>query len=236
MPELINHVDSFAAKVSDVRAKSLLLGLESDIVVAAYQHESYKYDSRQKAGDVRPSDPREWCREDYEDRIIELTDSILCHRTELLATPVKDYESILEMPNVCPEFVPSLYDMLAHHCIAEINDLADSYSKGNENSAAKQCVAGIYASLLASHEEGSAPFIYSELQRIKGSETTARLQKRSLKPIFSTLPTNTRTLPIPWRFWTIWSTWIQAPGRWLLRARPLHATAIIRASTRCAIS
>lgn len=181
MPELINHVDSFAARVSDVRAKSLLLGLESDIVVAAYQHESYKYDSRQKAGDVRPSDPREWCREDYEDRIIELTDSILCHRTELLATPVKDYESILEMPNVCPEFVPSLYDMLAHHCIAEINDLADSYSKGNENSAAKQCVAGIYASLLASHEEGSAPFIYSELQRIKGSENNSKAAEAELK-------------------------------------------------------
>lgn len=181
MPELINHVDSFAARVSDVRAKSLLLGLESDIVVAAYQHESYKYDSRQKAGDVRPSDPREWCREDYEDRIIELTDSILYHRTELLATPVKDYESILEMPNVCPEFVPSLYDMLAHHCIAEINDLADSYSKGNENSAAKQCVAGIYASLLASHEEGSAPFIYSELQRIKGSENNSKAAEAELK-------------------------------------------------------
>ena len=181
MPELINHVDSFAARVSDVRAKSLLLGLESDIVVAAYQHESYKYDSRQKAGDVRPSDPREWCREDYEDRIIELTDSILCHRTELLATPVKDYESIIEMPNVCPEFVPSLYDMLAHHGIAKINDLADSYSKGNENSAAKQCVAGIYASLLASHEEGSAPFIYSELQCIKGSENNSKAAEAELK-------------------------------------------------------
>lgn len=181
MPELINHVDSFAARVSDVRAKSLLLGLESDIVVAAYQHESYKYDSRQKAGDVRPSDPREWCREDYEDRIIELTDSILYHRTELLATPVKDYESILEMPNVCPEFVPSLYDMLAHHCIAEINDLADSYSNGNENSAARQCVAGIYASLLASHEEGSAPFIYSELQRIKDSENNSKAAEAELK-------------------------------------------------------
>lgn len=181
MPELINHVDSFAARVSDVRAKSLLLGLESDIVVAAYQHESYKYDSRQKAGDVRPSDPREWCREDYEDRIIELTDSILCHRTELLATPVKDYESILEMPNVCPEFVPSLYDMLAHHCIAKINDLADSYSNGNENSAARQCVAGIYASLLASHEEGSAPFIYSELQRINGSENNSKAAEAELK-------------------------------------------------------
>lgn len=181
MPELINHVDSFAARVSDVKAKSLLLGLESDIVVAAYQHESYKYDSRQKAGDVRPSDPREWCREDYEDRIIELTDSILCHRTELLATPVKDYESILEMPNVCPEFVPSLYDMLAHHGIAKINDLADSYSKDNENSAAKQCVAGIYASLLASHEEGSAPFIYSELQRIKDSENNSKAAEAELK-------------------------------------------------------
>lgn len=181
MPELINHVDSFAARVSDVRAKSLLLGLESDIVVAAYQHESYKYDSRQKAGDVRPSDPREWCREDYEDRIIELTDSILYHRTELLATPVKDYESILEMPNVCPEFVPSLYDMLAHHCIAKINDLADSYPNGNENSTARQCVAGIYASLLASHEEGSAPFIYSELQRIKGSENNSKAAEAELK-------------------------------------------------------
>lgn len=181
MPELINHVDSFAARVSDVRAKSLLLGLESDIVVAAYQHESYKYDSRQKAGDVRPADPREWCREDYEDRIIELTDSILCHRTELLATPVKDYESIIEMPNVCPEFVPSLYDMLAHHGIAKINDLTDSYSKDNENSAAKQCVAGIYASLLASHEEGSAPFIYSELQRIKGSENNSKAAEAELK-------------------------------------------------------
>ena len=181
MPELINHVDSFAARVSDVRAKSLLLGLESDIVVAAYQHESYKYDSRQKAGDVRPSDPREWCREDYEDRIIELTDSMLCHRTELLATPVKDYESIVEIPNVCPEFVPSLYDMLAHHCIAKINDLADSYPNGNENSAARQCVAGIYASLLASHEGGSAPFIYSELQRIKNSENNSKAAEAELK-------------------------------------------------------
>lgn len=181
MPELINHVDSFAARVSDVRAKSLLLGLESDIVVAAYQHESYKYDSRQKAGDMRPSDPREWCQEDYEDRIIELTDSILYHRTELLATPVKDYESILEMPNVCPEFVPSLYDMLAHHCIAKINDLADSYPNDNENSAARQCVAGIYASLLASHEEGSAPFIYSELQRIKDSENNSKAAEAELK-------------------------------------------------------
>ena len=181
MPELINHVDSFAARVSDVRAKSLLLGLESDIVVAAYQHESYKYDSRQKAGDVLPADPRKWCREDYEDRIIELTDSILYHRTELLATPVKDYESILEMPNVCPEFVPSLYDMLAHHCIAKINDLADSYPNGNENSTARQCVAGIYASLLASHEEGSAPFIYSELQRIKGSENNSKAAEAELK-------------------------------------------------------
>ena len=181
MPELINHVDSFAARVSDVRAKSLLLGLESDIVVAAYQHESYKYDSRQKAGDVLPADPRKWCREDYEDRIIELTDSILYHRTELLATPVKDYESILEMPNVCPEFVPSLYDMLAHHCIAKINDLADSYPNGNENSTARQCVAGIYASLLASHEEGSAPFIYSELQRIKGSENNSKATEAELK-------------------------------------------------------
>lgn len=181
MPELINHVDSFAARVSDVRAKSLLLGLESDIVVAAYQHESYKYDSRQKAGDVRPTDPREWCREDYEDRIIELTDSILRHCTELLATPVKDYESILEMSNVCPEFIPSLYDMLAHHCIAKINDLADSYSNGNENSAARQCVAGIYANLLASHEEGSAPFIYSELQRIKDSENNSKAAEAELK-------------------------------------------------------
>lgn len=181
MPEIINHVDSFAARVSDVRAKSLLLGLESDIVVAAYQHESYKYDSRQKAGDVRPADPREWCREDYEDRIIELTDSILCNRTELLATPVNDYESILEMPNVCPEFVPSLYDMLAHHCIAKINDLADYYPNGNENSTARQCVAGIYANLLASHEEGSAPFIYSELQRIKGSENNSKAAEAELK-------------------------------------------------------
>ena len=85
------------------------------------------------------------------------------------------------MPNVCPEFVPSLYDMLAHHCIAEINDLADSHSKGNENSAAKQCVAGIYASLLASHEEGSAPFIYSELQRIKGSENNSKVAEAELK-------------------------------------------------------
>ena len=105
----------------------------------------------------------------------------MCHRTELLATPVKDYESILEMPNVCPEFVPSLYDMLAHHCIAKINDLADSYPNDNENSAARQCVTGIYASLLASHEGGSAPFIYSELQRIKNSENNSKAAEAELK-------------------------------------------------------
>ena len=157
LPALTAKVDSLAANAKDVRTKALLLGLEGDMLVGAYNNDRYKYDQRQKAGTTRSKDIREWSHEDYRDRILELSEVMLADSTELLATPIDKYRDIILPSEVLPEFAPTLYDMLAHHSIQQIR----SFSYDDINKEAKQRIDDIYASLLSSHKEGDAAYIYS---------------------------------------------------------------------------
>lgn len=161
-PMLAQKADSIANNAKDVRTKALMLGLESDLLAATYHDDSYKYDQRQKAGTTRPKDMREWSREDYRDRILELSSAMLADKDKLLATPVDKYKDIIEQSKILPEFTPTLYDMLAHRSISQIRQIAE-YS----DTVSKQRINDIYASLLASHKEGDAAYIYALTQRFE---------------------------------------------------------------------
>lgn len=159
---LTARVDSIAINAKDARTKALMLGLEGDMLVAAYQNGQYKYNQRQKAGITRPKDIREWSHEDYCDRILELSEAMLADSAKLHDTPVGKYREIIQQSEVLPEFTPTLYDMLAHHSIKQIESIADY----NDNKEAKQRIDGIYASLLSSHKEGDAAYIYSRVSSV----------------------------------------------------------------------
>ncbi len=159
LPDITTRVDSIASNAKDVRTKALMLGLEGDLLVAAYKDDQYKYCHRQKAGTSRAKDIREWSQEDYCDRILELSEAMLADSAKLLATPVGKYRDIIRQTEVLPEFTPTLYDMLAHHSIKQIQSIAGHY----DNKNAQQRIDRIYASLLSSHKEGDAAYIYSRI-------------------------------------------------------------------------
>lgn len=171
MPEMVNQVDSAAAVVGDPCAESLLYSLEADILNAMYNNERYKYDNRQKAGTVRPADPRLWSREDYADRTIELANAALAHSDALASTEVGAYRAILTTADVCPEFIPTVYDMVAHHFVDLIAGVDHDKSHSNR-------VLAIYDSILEKHDPQSAAYVYTACQRIEQEESND-LNKRN---------------------------------------------------------
>lgn len=190
MPEMIRLVDSVACRTSDRAARALMRSFEADMYLAFYRHDSYKYDNRLQAD--TPADIREWSRQDFTDKIVGLSDSILADSDLLLSTPVDDYRKIIILPDVCREFAPSLLDMLAHHAIDQISEVADTYpdlrprqlsyrafivqaSRVEDN--AQQRIDDIYRLLLTKNRPGTAPFIYTELQRVGSSRFDSKDKK-----------------------------------------------------------
>lgn len=184
MPELIRLTDSMAVSFPDRRIRAVIRSLEADMYAAAFKRDRQKYTGRKSAGGTS-SDFREWGQEDFTAKIIGLSDSILSGRELLLETDIDKYRKIIIIPEVCPEFTPTLFDMLAHRCIDQIKDVSGTYAPmplrsfyGGKafiaatpkmDSDAAERIAGIYRTLLSTREYGSAPFIYSELQRLQDS-------------------------------------------------------------------
>lgn len=162
-PEMINHIDSTAATVGNPCAESLLYSLEADILYSMYSDDMWKYNGRQKAGSVRSADPREWSREDFADRTLELANTALAHTDALASTSMSDYRAILSNGDVCKEFIPTVYDMVAHHFADMIDNIND------DDNAYRNRILAIYDSVLEKHDQESAPYVYTMCQRIKHS-------------------------------------------------------------------
>lgn len=185
MPQTINYIDSIAHTTDNVATRSIMLSLEADLTFMVYNSDSYRYNERQKAGTTRPDDIREWSRDDFYDRIVQLTDSAMTEKTTLQATPLSRYSQIFTHPSVCPEFVTTLYDAIAHNAVALLKQVAqiNNYDRPNliliylspsagtpseplkiKNKALQQ-MARIYDSVLAAHNSNDAAYIYTLLQK-----------------------------------------------------------------------
>ena len=184
LPQSIIHLDSIATSTTDTSARSVMHLLEIDMLADMVENDGFRFANRLQARGERPQDMREWSREDFVDRIIELTQELISHSDELKAIPITEYKEIVIMPKVLPEFTPSLYDMIAHHAAARINDVATTseisilrycswsnflISRPKVDDKAAQCLVDIYASLLERRDPASPAFIYSETQRLSSN-------------------------------------------------------------------
>ncbi len=181
LPELIATVDSAAQASGDNCRRSLLLAIEADIYAAIYDNNRYTINQRTELKDTTPDDVMEWSKKNFSDKIRSLSKAALAPKEELLKQPADDYKRIITEPKVGKEFMPTLYDILAHHFISTLSTFdmpspmplrlmnyteflsGKQVSGGSEND---QYILSLYRSLLDANANNPAAFIYTELQRI----------------------------------------------------------------------
>lgn len=128
LPSVIERIEKVADGERDLRVKSLLLLLEARIYDGLYRCDKWRYDRREIPVDSLAADYTEWSGEQFKKCISSLLDRALEPRDELLASPLKDWESIIEGNEYTYIFYPSLYDMLAYSAIDIYESMARSES------------------------------------------------------------------------------------------------------------
>lgn len=128
LPPVIARIDSVAAAEDDACVSSLLYLLEARIYDGLYSRDKWRYDSREIPVDSLSADYTEWSGEQFRIRIGSLLDQAVGHRDELLASPLKDWESIITGNEYSYIFYPSLYDLVAYSAIDMYRSMARTES------------------------------------------------------------------------------------------------------------
>lgn len=179
---IIETIDSVAKTASDRKIRAIARSLEAELYSGLYSHNQFKFRSREQAA-TPPSDIMAWSDKDFRDKVIELTDSILADRTELEKADIDSYPKIIIPSKALPEFMPTLFDMLAHRAISQLSSFNERElprligykaliaQTPKTDDVATDKINEIYRMLLSANRPGSPAFIYTELQRIASYDT-----------------------------------------------------------------
>ncbi|MCM1354890.1 MAG: hypothetical protein NC212_00620 [Staphylococcus sp.] len=188
----INKIDSIAATSSDPVLKSILSTLQADIYMAYYLNDRWKYNSRSLPLTPLPADITEWSGEQFKAHIISLISAAMSHEAELKKVPISAYESVITNDGsprsvaslrLMGIYYPTLFDFVASTSVSILKKLQPSQTflswglltrhnlyisfPFTKYDPVVSQILGIYASLLKFHETGSAPFINTDVNRIK---------------------------------------------------------------------
>ena len=184
MPQLIDEVHDAATSATDPATKSILLSLEAEMYAAYYQHYRDKFDNRTTTNGSAPTDIAEWTKQNFIDKVNDLTTAALANRDKLAAVPAKDYSRVLTLPKTDNVFAPTLYDVVAYRAIDQLNrisivrpiPLARFYTTAefsarsfNPSEKTESHIDSIFKSLLDIHKNDIPAYIYAEIYRLRNT-------------------------------------------------------------------
>lgn len=184
----IKKIDSIAGCTRDKVLKSMLNTLQADIYTALYSSQRWKYDSRELPLTPLSENYQEWSGDQFRMKINSLIDSALIAESELKATPIKVYSSVLSLGktvsarNETQIYYPTLFDFVGNKSISLLKStgrMSNILSWGlltrhdlylqfpfNRFDPTAGRILDIYASLLRFHDRISAPFIMTDIERL----------------------------------------------------------------------
>ncbi len=121
---VIDRVDSVAAVEKDPCVRSLLYLLEARIYDGLYSRDRWRYDRRDIPADSLAADYTAWSGDQFKTRIGDLLGKALAEREALVASPLKDWKSIIRSNGYTDIFYPSLYDLVAYNAIDMYQSMA----------------------------------------------------------------------------------------------------------------
>ena len=184
MPQLIDEVHKSAVSTADSATKAILLSLEAEMYIAYYQNYRDKFDNRTTTTAPAPTDIAEWTKQNFIDKVNDLTTAALADRDKLAATPAKDYSRVLTLPKTDNVFAPTLYDVVAYRAIVQLNEISTvrpiplarfyttaEFAAHNFNSSreTESHIDSIFQSLLEIHQNDIPAFIYAEIYRLRNT-------------------------------------------------------------------
>lgn len=165
------------------QSKAVMNLLLATLYNSIYSANNYVYNQRKLPLEPLSADYREWSGEQFRRVISDLCDKSLKDITSLQASPLNEYESIIEIAKESQVYFPTLYDFVAHRVIALRSGLSPFSScigllsltprtvfminpGFTPASQEAQKILDIYAALLSFHKNRPAPEIYCDIQRI----------------------------------------------------------------------
>ena len=192
---VLNRIDSICTASADPLLKAMLLTLQADIYSATYNNSRWKFDSRDLPLTPLPTDINEWSGAQFRSRISALVNSALTYGQQLMDAPISTYASVIDLDGsrgsgkssaitrrMTEIYYPTLYDFVAGQSLNLLKSsgrieamlpwslltrhdiyLTLPFSKYDPTVAR---ILEIYASLLAFHPKGSAPYINADIERV----------------------------------------------------------------------
>lgn len=149
LAENIRLTSQYADKYADSQLSSLFDVLLARLYLAAYERESWKYDSRSLPLTPMPADITEWSGEQYRHTIQKLCDNAIAadRIAKISDLKISDYAELIDCDN---EISAVYYPTLADFVYANVASLLDSTEQSEK-------VAAVYRQALESNPPSSAP-------------------------------------------------------------------------------
>ncbi|MCM1093189.1 MAG: MG2 domain-containing protein [Lachnospiraceae bacterium] len=170
------------ASMTDASTSAILNILLADIYADIYTSARYKYDRRELPDNDMPEDFQLWSGDQFKLKINSLIDSALISPETLKVTKLAKYPRAITADSKTLDFYPTVYDFVATKAIMLLNRMSpmqhdfsvnllcryDFYTKlsFNYQDPTAQRILNLYRDLLVFHENETAPFIITDINRI----------------------------------------------------------------------
>ncbi len=178
MPASIDRLGELAKRFSTPAPKAVTDLLLARIYADYYQSQQWTIDARSVEGS--PTDWSEWNRAQFVARVTELLNSAMSSPEALVSTPLRSYDSLLDIPasraSIEYMFYPSLLDFVGGQAI----DILSHF-----NTQETQALAGEYRqTLIRLNSSHPAPLIINEIEDVTASAPTGSASEEALLEIY----------------------------------------------------
>lgn len=113
-----NKIESAAASMKSEAARAMTRLLQASIMYEYYDDNIHTFMERQAPIEPRPQKWDEWTDGQFKKEIVRLLDEALASETALRATPIEQYDAILNSDPIDASYFPSLFDVACYQAIS----------------------------------------------------------------------------------------------------------------------
>ncbi len=184
LPDVMQRIDEIRIKEQNPCTKAILDILMARIYLNIYEADKYKYDTRSLPLMPVPQDYNLWSGEQFRHVISGMCSSSVINSAALQLSQLSSYKEIIDASRETLIYYPTLYDFIANESIAirkRLSPFANVFPivvlspartfivspRFVPSSDEAKRILDLYAELLKFHADDTAPYIMTDLDRIK---------------------------------------------------------------------
>lgn len=180
LPGILARIDAMAADGKiDAVAKSMLRLLQARIYTEIYNNDAFRINRRASLAGSAGGDYRMWSKDNFLDKIKDLTTEALSDRQTLLGTPLETYRGVVAYERQALTFYPTMFDFAAYQAIECLEPFSDYTGVFNTRLALNPMNATLYPVRRPGTVSPDVLEIYRSLIDGRGNGAPAILARRN---------------------------------------------------------